>query len=141
MREYWQSWAGATGLTQFLPSEYFKHGVDIDGDGKVDLWHSVPDALASAASQLLDKGWQSGVRWAYEVRAPDNVDCTMGVPEVTKPIGEWLRAGFVPVRGQKLSVAEQAESASLLQPEGTYGPAFLTTKNYFVIKEYNFSDL
>ena len=135
------SWAGATGLTQFLPSEYYKHGVDLDGDGKIDLWHSVPDALASAASQLLDKGWQSGVHWAYEVRAPDNVDCTMGVPEVTKPIGDWLRAGFVPVRGQKLSAAEQAEPASLLQPEGIYGPAFLTTKNYFVIKEYNFSDL
>jgi lytic murein transglycosylase len=135
------SWAGATGLTQFLPSEYFKHGVDLDGDGKIDLWHSVPDALASAASQLLDKGWQSGVRWAYEVRPPDNVDCTMGVPEVTKPIGDWLRAGFVPARGEKLSTAEQAEPASLLQPEGIYGPAFLTTKNYFVIKEYNFSDL
>ncbi len=135
------SWAGATGLTQFLPSEYFKHGVDLDGNGKIDLWHSVPDALASAASQLVDKGWQSGVRWAYEVRAPDSVDCTMGVPEVTKPIGDWLRAGFVPVRGEKLSAAEQAEPASLLQPEGIYGPAFLTTKNYFVIKEYNFSDL
>src|SRR5579871_2594847 len=135
------SWAGATGLTQFLPSEYFKHGVDLDGNGKIDLWHSVPDALASAASQLLDKGWQSGMRWAYEVRAPDNADCTMGVPEVTKPIGDWLRAGFVPVRGEKLSAAEQAEPASLLQPEGIYGPAFLTTKNYFVIKEYNFSDL
>jgi lytic murein transglycosylase len=135
------SWAGATGLTQFLPSEYYKHGVDLDGDGKIDLWHSVPDALASAASQLLDKGWQSGVRWAYEVRAPDSVDCTMGVPEVTRPIGDWLRAGFVPVRGEKLSAAEQAEPASLLQPEGIYGPAFLTTKNYFVIKEYNFSDL
>ena len=82
-----------------------------------------------------------GVRWAYEVRAPANADCTMGVPEVTKPIGEWLRAGFVPVRGQKLSAAEQAQPASLLQPEGIYGPSFLTTKNYFVIKEYNFSDL
>jgi lytic murein transglycosylase len=135
------SWGGAVGLTQFLPSEYYKHGVDLDGDGKVDLWHSVPDALASAAQQLVNKGWQSGVRWAYEVRAPSNVDCTMGVPEVTKPIGEWLRAGFVPVRGQKLSAAEQAQPASLLQPEGIYGPAFLTTKNYFVIKEYNFSDL
>jgi hypothetical protein len=65
----------------------------------------------------------------------------MGVPEVTKPIGDWLRAGFVPVRGQKLSAVEQAQPASLLQPEGIYGPAFLTTKNYFVIKEYNFSDL
>jgi lytic murein transglycosylase len=135
------SWAGATGLTQFLPSEYYKHGVDFDGDGKIDIWYSVPDALASAAKQLVNKGWQPGLRWAYEVRPPQNVDCTMGVPEVTKTIGEWLRAGFVPVRGQKLGASEQAQPASLLQPEGIYGPSFLTTKNYFVIKEYNFSDL
>jgi lytic murein transglycosylase len=135
------SWAGATGLTQFLPSEFYKHGVDFDGDGRRDIWHSVPDALASAAQQLVNKGWQPGVRWAYEARAPANVDCTTGVPEVTRPIGEWLRQGFVPVRGQTLSAAEQAQPASLLQPEGIYGPAFLTTKNYFVIKEYNFSDL
>ena len=123
------SWAGATGLTQFLPSELYKHGVDFDGDGRRDIWHSVPDALASAAQQLVNKGWQPGLRWAYEV------------PEVTKPIGEWLRNRFMPVRGQKLGANEQAQPASLLQPEGIYGPAFLTTKNYFVIKEYNFSDL
>ena len=135
------SWAGATGLTQFLPSEFYQHAIDFDGDGRKDIWHSVPDALASAAEQLVNKGWQPGLRWAYEVRAPAGVDCTMGVPEVTKPIGEWLRDGFVPVRGRKLSAAELAQPASLLQPEGIYGPAFLTTKNYFVIKEYNFSDL
>ncbi len=135
------SWGGATGLTQFLPSELDKHGVDFDGDGRVDIWKSVPDALASAAQQLTNKGWQRGLRWAYEVRAPANADCTMGVPEVTRPIGEWIRAGFIPVRGEKLSAAEQAQPASLLQPEGIYGPVFLTTKNYFVIKEYNFSDL
>ncbi|WP_438278702.1 lytic murein transglycosylase [Nitrobacter sp.] len=135
------SWGGATGLTQFLPSELAKHGVDFDGDGRVDIWTSVPDALASAAQQLVNKGWQAGVRWAYEVRAPANVDCTEGVPEVTRPIGEWLREGFLPVRGQQLTATERAQGASLLQPEGIYGPSFLTTKNYFVIKEYNFSDL
>src|ERR1700738_1808294 len=135
------SWAGATGLTQFLPSEFYKHGVDFDGDGRRDIWNSVPDALASAAQQLVNKGWQPGLRWAYEGRAPASVDCTQGVPEVTKPIREWLRQGFAPVRGQKLSATELAQPAALLQPEGIYGPAFLTTKNYFVIKEYNFSDL
>jgi len=140
-RDMRSSWAAATGLTQFLPSEYYKHGVDLDGDGRKDIWNSVPDALASAAQQLVNKGWQPGLRWAYEVKAPAKVDCTTGVPEVTKPIAEWLRAGFVPVRGQKLGAAEQAQPGSLLQPEGIYGPAFLTTKNYFVIKEYNFSDL
>jgi len=135
------SWAGATGLTQFLPSEFYQHAVDFDGDGRKDIWHSVPDALASAAAQLVNKGWQKGVRWAYEVTPPANVDCTMGVPEVTKPLRDWLREGFAPVRGQKLNAIEQAEPASFLQPEGIYGPTFLTTKNYFVIKEYNFSDL
>jgi len=135
------SWAGAMGLTQLLPSEYYKYAVDFDGDGKADIWHSVPDALASAAKQLVDKGWQRDLRWAYEVHAPADVDCTIGVPENTRPLGEWLKSGFVLAYGRVLSAPERAEEASLLQPAGLYGPAFLATKNYFVIKEYNFSDL
>jgi lytic murein transglycosylase len=135
------SWAGAMGLTQFLPSDYLKYAVDFDGDGRADIWNSVPDALASAAKQLVDKGWQRGLRWAYEVHPLANVDCTIGVPDNTMPLGEWLKAGFAPAYGRKLSAAERAETASLLQPAGLYGPSFLATKNYFVIKEYNFSDL
>lgn len=134
------SWGGAMGLTQFLPSEYYKYAVDFDGDGRADIWRSVPDALASAAKQLAGKGWQRGERWAYEVRAPANADCTLGTPETTMPIGDWVKRGFEPL-GRKPGVAELAMSASLLQPEGTYGPAFLTPKNYFVLKDYNYSDL
>jgi lytic murein transglycosylase len=135
------SWAGAMGHTQFLPGEFYKHGIDFDGDGRIDIWNSVPDALASAARQLVAKGWQPGKRWAYEVRAPAGIDCTLAQPSVTMTIGEWLRRGFAPAFGRKLSSAELSESASLLLPEGTYGPAFLTPKNYYVIKDYNFSDL
>jgi lytic murein transglycosylase len=135
------SWAGAMGLTQLLPSEFYKNAIDFDRDGRIDIFNSVPDALAITAKQLLSKGWQAGLRWAYEVRAPRETDCTQGVPEITRPIGEWLKAGFAPARDVRLSAQEQAQPASLLQPEGIYGPAFLTTKNYFVIKEYNFSDL
>jgi lytic murein transglycosylase len=135
------SWAGAMGLTQFLPSDYFKYAVDFDGDGRRDIWNSIPDALASAAKQLRDKGWQPGSRWAYEVHPPAGVDCTIGVPDNTMPIGDWLKAGFVPAYGRTISAAERAQSASLVQPAGLYGPSFLATKNYFAIKEYNFSDL
>jgi lytic murein transglycosylase len=135
------SWAGAMGLTQFLPSDYLKYAVDFDGDGRADIWHSVPDALASAAKQLLGEGWQPGLRWAYEVHPPTDVDCTIGVPSHTMTIGEWLAHGFSPAYGRALSAAERAETASLLQPAGLYGPSFLATKNYFAIKEYNFSDL
>ena len=141
LAEMRSSWGGAMGLTQFLPSEFYKLAVDFDGDGKTDIWRSVPDALASAAQQLVSKGWQRGMRWAYEVRPVERVDCTIGVPEVTRPLGEWLRQGYVTAYGRKPAAAEFAEPASLLLPEGTYGPAFLTLKNYYVIKEYNFSDL
>jgi lytic murein transglycosylase len=135
------SWGGAMGLTQFLPSEFYKHAVDFDGDGRRNIWTSIPDALASAAQQLVNKGWKPGQRWAYEVRVPANVDCTIGVPEYKRTVGEWLQRGFTPTHGRRPSQKELDEPASLLQPEGTYGPSFLTLNNYFVIKEYNFSDL
>ena len=135
------SWGGAMGLTQFLPSEFYKYAVDFDGNGRIDIWRSVPDALASAAKQLVGKGWRAGEPWAIEVHAPANADCSIGVPEVTKPVREWIRLGFVPAYGRKLSPAELSLDASLLQPEGSYGPSFLAPKNYFVLKDYNFSDL
>jgi hypothetical protein len=135
------SWAGAMGLTQFMPSDFLKYAVDFDGDGHRNIWGSVPDALASTAKQLVDKGWKRNVRWAYEVRTPSNVDCTTGVPEFKQPVSQWLERGFTPIGGRRPAQHEQDEPASLLQPEGTYGPSFLTLANYFVIKEYNFSDL
>jgi lytic murein transglycosylase len=135
------SWGGAMGLTQFLPSEYYKYAVDFDGDGRADIWTSVPDALASAARQLSGKGWQSGRSWAYEVRAPKDVDCTIAEPSRTAPLGEWIKRGYALLGRRAPNPAERSEPASLLMPEGTYGPAFLTLKNYYVLKDYNFSDL
>jgi lytic murein transglycosylase len=135
------SWGGAMGLTQFLPSEFYKYAVDFDGDGRADIWHSVPDALASAAKQLKDKGWQTGKPWAIEVKAPATVDCTIAEPGHMMPVAAWLRRGYVPAYGRKLTDVELATEASLLLPEGIYGPAFLTPKNYYVLKDYNYSDL
>jgi lytic murein transglycosylase len=135
------SWGGALGLTQFLPSEYYKYGVDFDRSGRADIFRSVPDALASAAKQLAAKGWHNGERWAYEVTAPKNADCSLGTPGFTMPIADWFERGFALARGRPLSAKELALPASLLQPEGSYGPSFLTPKNYYVIKEYNYSDL
>jgi lytic murein transglycosylase len=140
-REMRSSWGGAMGLTQFLPSEFYKYGVDFDGDGKVDIWTSVPDALASAAKQLIGEGWQRDKPWAYEVRVPADIDCTMADPDRKMPLADWLKRGFSLAYGRKAPARDLAEPASLLLPAGTFGPAFLIFPNYFVIKEYNFSDL
>lgn len=141
LAEMRSSWAGAMGLTQFLPSEYYKYAVDFDGDGRRDIWNSVPDALASAARQLVDKGWQQQRGWAYEVRAPKDLDCTLADYDTTMPVAQWLKRGLLPARGRQITSADLAEPASLFLPAGSYGPAFLTLKNFYVLKAYNFSDL
>src|SRR3989440_3801077 len=135
------SWAGAMGQPQLLPSGFYKYAIDFDNDGKRDIWNSVPDALGTIANHLAELGWQRGQRWAYEVRAPRDVDCTIAQPEVKASIGEWLKRGYVPANGARLGATELMQQASLLMPAGLYGPAFLVTKNYFVLKDYNYSDL
>jgi lytic murein transglycosylase len=135
------SWGGALGQPQLLPSRFYQHAVDFDGDGRKDIWTSVPDVLGTIANQLVALGWQRDQRWAYEVRAPHGADCAIGQPEVKFKIGEWVRRGYVPAADRKLSQAELEIDSSLLMPAGTFGPSFLTPANYFVLKEYNFSDL
>src|SRR6266446_8035506 len=60
LRDLIGAYAGEIGQTQFLPSSYIKYGVDFDGNGHVDLRHSVPDVLASTANLLRTAGWKAG---------------------------------------------------------------------------------
>jgi len=135
------SWAGAVGLTQFMPSEYFEHAYDLDGDGKTDIFHSVPDALASAAHQLKGKGWVPGETWGYEVRVPAAADCSFEGPTQARAIAEWAKLGFVRARDRPWTEKDLALEAYLMSPAGAYGPAFLVLENYKVIRRYNTSDL
>jgi len=135
------SWAGAIGLTQFLPSEYYQHADDGDGDGKVDLFDSVPDALASAARQLANKGWVRGLHWGYEVTLPPHGDCSLEGPPGARTIAEWVKLGFERAGPQRFRRSELPHEAYLMMPSGAYGPAFLATENFQVIRRYNTSDL
>lgn len=135
------SWAGAVGLTQFMPTEYFKHLEDGDGDGKVDIFDNVPDALASAARQLANKGWVRGLRWGYEVTMPKGGDCSLEGPPGERTIGDWKKLGFERAGGKRFLPQEDSIRAYLMMPSGAYGPGFLATENFKVIRLYNTSDL
>ena len=143
LAEMRSSWGGAMGLTQFLPSEFYKYAVDFDGDGRRDIWNSVPDALASAAKQLRRQGLAArpalGLRGARAARTSIARIGGSGSHPAGRRMAQARLCAGLPAR--KPSAAELAAPASLLLPEGTYGPAFLTLQNYYVIKEYNFSDL
>ncbi len=135
------SWAGAMGLTQFMPSEYYTLAYDLDGDGRKDIWGSVPDALASAANQLRGRGWVPGQTWGYEVRLPAAASCLLEGPPHAKKLRDWVKLGVVRVRNRPFPAEALDQDAFILTPGGAHGPAFLALENFMVIKRYNMSDL
>jgi lytic murein transglycosylase len=134
------SWAGAMGLTQFMPSEFYTVAYDLDGDGRIDIWNSVADALGSAANQLRAKGWVPNQSWGYEVQLPKDVSCAMEGPDNAKPVREWLKLGVVRISGDFPAHALE-QNAFIMAPAGALGPAFLALDNFLVLKRYNMSDL
>jgi membrane-bound lytic murein transglycosylase B len=132
-REFVGSWAGAMGQAQFLPSSYLKYAVDFDGDGKADIWRSVPDVLASIANYLQKMGWQPHLPWGFEVVAPQGFDYRLS----RGTFAEWSGRGLRRADGGALP---GAGNAILFFPSGAAGPAFLITDNFVVLKRFNNSD-
>ncbi|MEQ8482593.1 MAG: lytic murein transglycosylase [Hoeflea sp.] len=134
-REMTGSWAGAMGHTQFIPTSYLAFAVDADGNGHRDIWNSIPDALATAANLLKKNGWRTGETWGYEAVAPSNGSRYEGQ---TKTLSQWAALGFTRPGGKGFPVGSRR--AELKMPGGASGPAFLMTRNFFIIKRYNNSD-
>jgi membrane-bound lytic murein transglycosylase B len=132
-RQFVGSWAGAMGQPQFLPSSYLADAVDFDGDGRPDIWTSVPDVLASIANYLHKAGWQPGLPWGFEVVVPKNFDYQTS----RGSFRQWVDRGFARADG---AAFPNSGDAILFFPSGASGPAFLVTRNFIVIKSFNNSD-
>jgi membrane-bound lytic murein transglycosylase B len=132
------SWAGAMGHTQFMPSAYKRYATDGDGDGRIDLWRSERDALASGANFLANLGWQKGERWGREVRLPEDFPYVRTGLKNRQPLSYWRKLGVSFVNGRR--VPDLDMPASLLLPAGHTGPAFLVYSNFDVILRWNRSE-
>jgi membrane-bound lytic murein transglycosylase B len=129
------SWAGALGNFQFMPSIFLRYAVDADGDGRRDLWHSLPDAVASAANFLRDAGWQAGERWGREVLLPDGFRYELTGRGQPRPLSEWRELGVRMRNGEPLPGSSMM--ASIIVPAGHRGPAFAVYDNFDVIMRWN----
>ncbi|MBN9672393.1 lytic murein transglycosylase [Roseibium aggregatum] len=129
------SWAGAMGHTQFMPSSWKAYAADYNGDGRRDIWTSIPDALASTANYLKKHGWQTGKTWGYEVALPRGFDYHLADGEKTLTLGEWAKYGIKRSNGRNFP--RPSDNAILVLPAGASGPAFLMLRNFYVIKRYN----
>lgn len=132
------SWAGAMGHVQFMPSVFIRHAIDYDGDGRRDLWNSLPDAMASAANFLTSMGWDDEYRWGREVQLPEEFPYLEAGLKQRRPLSEWQSMGIRQTNGDALPSAEV--EAALLVPSGHQGPAFLVYDNFKVIMGWNQSE-
>lgn len=135
------SWAGAFGHFQFMPTTFAAYAVDGDGDGRIDLVHSVPDAVESAAHYLSVIGWESTQRWGREVQIPQDVNWSQIHPEKPIPLKQWADWGIVPADGSKWDPDSMDMMAELIMPMGVHGPIFLVYPNFRVMMKWNKSIL
>ena len=131
--EMLSSWAGAMGQTQFMPTNFVDYAIDFSGDGKSDIWTNVPDAMGSTGNYLHKYGWIPKLPWGFEVRVPANFDYRLSRGSFV----EWTARGVKRVDGKPYPANEDG---ILFFPAGHKGPAFLVTRQFENLKEYNNSD-
>ncbi|MCF6254397.1 MAG: lytic murein transglycosylase [Thiomicrorhabdus sp.] len=133
------SWAGAMGHVQFMPTNYRQYAVDGDGDGKINLWDSLPDAFHSAGNFLQHLGWNPEQTWGEEISLPKHFNYALADNKTKRTLSEWQALGVIQVNGQPLDIKEN-KTAKLLLPSDYRGPAFLVYDNFQVIKRWNNSN-
>jgi len=132
------SWAGAMGFCQFMPTTYQAYAVDGDGDGKRNMWKSLPDVFYSAANFLSQSGWQPGETWGREVKIPKTFNLDLTGMSTKKDLSDWVKMGVLNGDGKALPKADI--KASLILPSGYKGPAFLVYENFRTILDWNRSN-
>lgn len=137
-RDMTGSYAGAMGQPQFMPSAYLKYAVDIDGDGRRDIWHSMPDIFGSIASYLAGSGWVGGESWGQQVTMPDSVPQAILGHARIRTLAEWTAMGVRQIGGAPF--AQPDMTGAVLRPDGPGGEAFMVYRNFAAIRRYNPSD-
>lgn len=130
------SWAGAMGQNQFMPSSFHAYAVDGNGDGKRDIWTSLPDVFASTANYLSTSGWREDERWGRAVKVPANLPKRFIGLDYKADLATWKSMGVTLPNGAALPQADGIQ-ASIVQPDGASGPSYLSYKNYRVIMRWN----
>ncbi|HEX9558995.1 MAG TPA: lytic murein transglycosylase [Reyranella sp.] len=133
------SWAGAMGNMQFMPSTFVKWGVDRDGNGRIDLWNSLPDAFASAANFLRGIGFRPGLPSSEEVVLPQGFALDQADSTIEKPVRAWAAMGVKKAGGAPLANVD--DPSSIILPAGWRGPAFILYPNFKAVMNWNRSTL
>lgn len=137
--EFYGSFAGAMGMPQFMPSSLRKWAVDFDGNGKRDIWRSIPDIAASVAHYMQVHGWQTGGKVIVPVALDITPQLQAVIDEKTAlkySVGELKQMGVLPL--QAVADDEKAVLFRLETAPGQY-EYFIGLNNFYTIWQYNHS--
>tara|TARA_Y100000389_G_scaffold174915_1_gene185236 strand:- start:3185 stop:4183 length:999 start_codon:yes stop_codon:yes gene_type:complete len=134
------SWAGAMGQCQFMPTSFINYAIDFDGDGKKDIWNTVPDVLASAANYLSLSNWNNKETWGREVSILNPIDESLVAVsarkvDVSKKLSTWSTLGVRRLDGSELPYLDI--NAYLVYPEGADGRKYIVYENFKTILKWN----
>ena len=130
-------YAGAMGQPQFMPSSYLRMAVDFDGDGRRDIWDSLPDVFGSVGNYLAHSGWHAGEPWGQPVRIPPGLAETGR--ENKRSLGEWMRLGVRRPDGSAFTRTEPL--GGVIVPDGAApGEGYMAYANFNAIRRYNPAD-
>jgi membrane-bound lytic murein transglycosylase B len=137
------SYAGAMGMPQFMPGSWRRWAVDFDGDGQIDLWRSVPDAIGSVARYLAEHGWQTDKPTHFAVSPPQQ---SAALAKLLAPdIVPGFSSGDMSALGANLG-ADATQYPGLLAliklENGERAAQYVAgTNNFYALTRYNQSSL
>lgn len=134
-KDFFGSWAGAFGQTQFMPSTFIKYAVDFDGDDRKNLFKK-PDALASGANYLNKTGWENGITWGekFDVKITKEMR-KLSEKKQFKQIDFWKNIGFSFKKNY-----QENQPLRLVIPDSNFNECYLVSKNFNVILGWNRSN-
>ena len=133
------SFAGAMGMPQFMPSSFRQWAVDFDGDGRRNIWNSIPDVAASVANYMKQHGWQTGGRMIVPVNVPVTPQILAIIDEKTNlnyTMGQLRQMGVQPV--QAINNDERVILFRLEIAPNNF-QYFVGLNNFYTVWQYNHS--
>ncbi len=123
------------GHVQLLPTTFLSSAVDYDGDGFKNIWSSLPDAFASAATYLNDIGWRTGETWGREVALPAELTRDRATLAKERSLAEWRGLGVKRIDGRALPASSLR--GAIVIPDRRKRDAFLVYDNFRTIMRWN----
>ncbi len=146
------SWAGAMGQPQFMPENYLKYAVDMDGDGERDIWTNKADVFGSVANYLKSYGWRNDQTWGRKVKLPEGGEQSLQAVQADgvtpdrwckayksmgawRDLQDWQALGIRRLDGTDLPT-RSLPAALIIGDEGD-GEGYLVYRNFCSIMRYN----